>query len=102
MLYFTMLILGYMGMPRRYYTHLPQYHTLHVVATIGSFILAAGLVLFFANLVVALFKGKKASENPWGGVTLEWQISSPPPLENFKAVPVIKGRPYVFNPEPHK
>ena len=99
MLYFSMLILGYIGMPRRYYTHLPQYHPLHVIASIGSFILAAGVVLFFINLVVALFKGKKAVDNPWGGVTLEWKIPSPPPLENFEQIPVIEGRPYVFNPE---
>jgi cytochrome c oxidase subunit 1 len=99
MLYFSMLVLGYMGMPRRYFTHLPQYHTAHVIATIGSFILALGLVLFFANLVVALFKGKKADRDPWGGVTLEWQIPTPPPAQNFAEIPKITDRPYVFNPE---
>jgi cytochrome c oxidase subunit 1 len=99
MLYFTMLVLGYMGMPRRYFTHLPQYHSAHVVATVGSFILVAGLILFLANLAVALFNGKKAEQNPWGGVTLEWQIPTPPPLENFDVIPVITARPYVFNPE---
>jgi cytochrome c oxidase subunit I len=99
MLYFGMLVLGYMGMPRRYYTHLPQFHTGHIIASVGGFILAAGLVLFFANLIVALFKGKKAEQNPWGGVTLEWQIPTPPPLENFSEIPTIKERPYIFNPE---
>jgi cytochrome c oxidase subunit 1 len=94
-----MLILGYAGMPRRYYTHLPQYHSLHMVATIGSFIMVAGLIIFFGNLIVALFKGKKAADNPWGGVTLEWTIPSPPPLENFDHIPVIEKRPYIFNPE---
>jgi len=99
MLYFGMLVLGYMGMPRRYYTHLPQYHTLHVVASIGAFIMVFGLVLFFGNLAVALFRGKTAVQNPWGGVSLEWQIPTPPPLENFETVPVIATRPYVFNAE---
>jgi cytochrome c oxidase subunit I len=94
-----MLVLGYMGMPRRYYTHLPQYHTGHVAATIGSFILAIGVALFFGNLIVALFRGNKAEQNPWGGVTLEWQVPTPPPLENFAAIPVITKRPYIFNPE---
>ncbi len=65
----------------------------------GHFILATGLVLFFGNLVVALFKGKKAEQNPWGGVTLEWQIPTPPPLENFAEIPTITERPYIFNPE---
>jgi cytochrome c oxidase subunit I len=99
MLYFTMLILGYMGMPRRYYTHLPQYHTLHVVASIGAFILAGGVVLFLANFIVALFKGKQAVQNPWGGKTLEWSISTPPPKENFAEIPIITHGPYVYNPE---
>jgi cytochrome c oxidase subunit 1 len=99
MLYFSMLVLGYMGMPRRYFTHLPQYHLGHVIASIGGFILAAGLVLFFGNLIVALFKGKRADQNPWGGVTLEWQVASPPPKENFSQIPIIKERPYIFNPE---
>jgi cytochrome c oxidase subunit 1 len=102
MLYGSMLFLGYAGMPRRYYTHLPQYHNAHVVATIGSFILAAGLVLLFANLLVALFRGERAERNPWGGVTLEWQVPTPPPLENFDVIPEIKSRPYIFNPEAAK
>lgn len=99
MFYFTMLVLGYMGMPRRYFTHLPQYHTAHVIASIGAFIMVSGLILFFANLLVALFRGKKAEQNPWGGVTLEWRIPSPPPKENFEEIPTITSRPYVFNPE---
>jgi cytochrome c oxidase subunit 1 len=102
MLYFSMLVLGYMGMPRRYFTHLPQYDTGHIIASIGGFILAFGLVLLFADLIVALFKGKKAEQNPWGGVTLEWQIASPPPAENFSVIPTISERPYIFNPEVSK
>ena len=100
--YFTMLVLGYMGMPRRYFTHLPQYHDAHVIASIGAFIMVFGLLLFFGNLLAALWKGKTAEANPWGGVTLEWQTSSPPPLENFETRPEIHGRPYAFNPETNR
>jgi len=100
--YFTMLVLGYMGMPRRYFTHLPQYHEAHVIASIGAFIMVFGLLLFFGNLLAALWKGKTAEANPWGGVTLEWQTSSPPPLENFETRPEIHGRPYAFNPETNR
>jgi cytochrome c oxidase subunit 1 len=98
MLYFTMLVLGWMGMPRRYFQHLPQFHTGHVVATVGSWFLVAGLLILFGNLVVALFRGEKAPANPWGGVTLEWTIPSPPPVENFHEIPTVTGRPYAFNP----
>jgi len=99
MLYFSMLVLGFMGMPRRYFQHLPRYDTGHVVATVGSWLLAAGLLILIGNLVVALFRGTKAPANPWGGVTLEWTIPSPPPLENFHEIPTVAGRPYAFHEE---
>jgi cytochrome c oxidase subunit 1 len=98
MLYFTMLVLGFEGMPRRYYDHLPQFHTGHVVATVGSWFLVAGILILLGNFVVALFKGARAEANPWGGVTLEWKVSSPPPGENFAEIPAITHGPYEFNP----
>ncbi|WP_257314185.1 cytochrome c oxidase subunit I [Geothrix fuzhouensis] len=99
MLYFGMLILGMMGMPRRYFVHLPQFHTMHVVATVGSWFLVLGLLAFFGTLLYALFKGEKAEDNPWGGVTLEWTIPSPPPKENFDTIPTITHGPYHFEQE---
>ena len=99
MLYFGMLILGMMGMPRRYFVHLPQFHTMHVVATVGSWFLVLGLLMFFGALLYARFKGEQAEDNPWGGVTLEWTIPSPPPLENFETIPTITHGPYEFEQE---
>jgi cytochrome c oxidase subunit 1 len=99
MLYFSMLVLGLQGMPRRYYAHLPMFHTGHVVATVGSWILALGLLVFFGALLRALFKGGKASNNPWGGVTLEWKTASPPIVENFEEIPTVTHGPYVFGKE---
>jgi cytochrome c oxidase subunit 1 len=96
MLYFTMLVLGMQGMPRRYYAHLPMYHTAHVVATVGSWLLVGGLLMFFGALINAVFRGKKTVGNPWHGVTLEWQIPSPPPVENFHEIPVVTRDPYHF------
>jgi len=101
MLYFTMLVLGWEGMPRRYYDHLPQYHLGHIVATVGSWIMVAGILMLLGNLLVALFKGEKATANPWGGVSLEWTIPSPPIVENFAEVPTITHPPYHFNPVAH-
>jgi cytochrome c oxidase subunit 1 len=94
--YFSMLLLGWEGMPRRYWDYLPQFRPLHLAATFGSWILIAGLILMFTNLFYALFKGEKAGNNPWGGATLEWQISSPPPTENFEEIPVIQHGPHDF------
>ena len=95
-LYFPMLILGWEGMPRRYYDYPPQFHTLHLISTIGSWILITGLILIFTNLFHALRKGEKAKDNPWGGATLEWQIPSPPPIENFEKIPIVGKGPYDY------
>jgi cytochrome c oxidase subunit 1 len=94
--YFSMLLLGWEGMPRRYYDYLPQFRMLQLTATVGSWILVAGLIVMFGNLLHALFRGGRGGDNPWGGATLEWQIPSPPPPENFETIPVVSRGPYVF------
>lgn len=100
MLYFTMFILGYEGMPRRYYDYLPQYQTLHVIATVGSWIMITGFIILFINLIRGVTKGKKVTENnPWDGTTLEWTIPSPPPTENFEEIPVVTRGPYDRHPK---
>ncbi len=96
MLYFSMLIMGWEGMPRRYYDHLPEFHTMHIIATVGSWCLIAGLILVFSNLIAGLFKRKEIDSNPWGGASLEWQTSSPPPKENFEHPPHVESGPYDF------
>lgn len=96
-LYFPMLILGYMGMPRRYYHYLPEYELLQRVATVGSWVMVAGILLLIINLIVSLKRGSKAPANPWGGRTLEWTVSSPPPAENFHEIPVVTTGPYDYS-----
>ena len=99
MLYFTMLVLGWEGMPRRYYDHLPQFHSLHVLATVGSWILVLGILLMFWNLFHGVLRGPRAGANPWNGCTLEWKTSSPPPVHNFTREPEIQVDPYEPNGE---
>jgi cytochrome c oxidase subunit I len=96
-LYFPKFIMGYMGMPRRYYDYLPRFTTLQEISTIGSWIMAVALIMIIGNFIYSLRKGKIAHANPWGGVTLEWHIPSPPPLENFKEIPTITHEPYDFS-----
>ena len=96
-LYFPMLVVGIMGMPRRYYDYLPEFHIPNVISTVGSWILASGLLLMIGNLVYAYFRGSKAESNPWHGITLEWQTSSPPPVHNFDKMPELNEKgPYYF------
>ena len=83
-------------MPRRYFDYLPQFQTGHVISTIGAFILFAGLILMVYNLVYHIKRGAIAPANPWKGVTLEWQIPSPPSHENFDVIPEITTQPYLF------
>jgi len=96
LLYFPQFIIGIQGMPRRYFDYLPQFQTGQIISTIGGFILFTGLVLMVYNFVRSIKHGAIAPSNPWGGVTLEWQIPSPPPHENFDTIPEIKHPPYFF------
>ncbi|MCF8386827.1 MAG: cytochrome c oxidase subunit I [Bacteroidales bacterium] len=99
-LYFPMFVLGLLGMPRRYYDYLPEFTLWNQVSTVGSWILATGLIIVIINLINAYRKGAKAPVNPWGGVTLEWQVKSPPPLHNFDRMPIVsEDGPYDFSEE---
>jgi len=97
LLYFTMFVLGLEGMPRRYFDYPPRYFTAQTVSTVGSWILAAGVLVILGNLLRALFRGRPAPENPWGGLTLEWGTTSPPPAENFTEIPVVSNGPYSYD-----
>ncbi len=88
-------ILGSRGMPRRYATYDPEFAGLHQLSTYGSLILGFGVLVAFITLMMSLFKGKRAPANPWGGATLEWNCTSPPPFYNFERAPVV-GDPYDF------
>jgi cytochrome c oxidase subunit 1 len=95
--FLTQFVLGAKGMPRRYYSYLDQYQPLHFYSTVGSWVLALGLVIMAIYLVHAIFKGKPAGDNPWGALTLEWTTTSPPPPENFAQPPVVTHGPYDFD-----
>ena len=87
--FFTQFMLGSHGMPRRYYDYPSEFQIYHVISTIGSYIMAAGFFWTLYLLVQSLFTGKIAPANPWGGRSLEWQCSSPPPHDNFKTTPSV-------------
>lgn len=96
-LYFPMFVMGWLGMPRRYYDYLPEFEPYHFISTIGSWILVLGLIIMFTNLISSMRKGKKVTEmNIWGGETLEWKVETPPSLENFDEIPVVTESPYQY------
>lgn len=94
--FFTQFMLGSQGMARRYAEYRPEFQTYHVISSIGSFILTAGLVWTLVYFVHALMRGPKAPDNPWGGVSLEWATKSPPITHNFHEIPVVDAGPYAF------
>ncbi len=95
--FFPQFILGLKGMPRRYHDYVAPYEPLNQLSTIGSWIIGLGFFISFFVIVFAIFRGKKAGPNPWGGTTLEWQTDSPPPTENFHKTPVVTKRPYEYS-----
>jgi len=95
MAFLPQFVLGSRGMPRRYATYDEEFAYLHQMSSIGSFILGIGLVIAALVLIHSLRRGKLAPNNPWGGATLEWHCTSPPPYYNFARPPAV-GDPYEF------
>jgi cytochrome c oxidase subunit 1 len=96
MTFFPMHFLGLEGMPRRIYTYDPKYQTLNVIASIGAFTMAVGIIPFLINVLVSVPFGKLAGRNPWRALTLEWMTDSPPPDHNFDGMPIPAPDPYGF------
>jgi cytochrome c oxidase subunit I len=86
-------VMGLDGMPRRVYEydnvgHLALYN---LISTVGSFILAAGVVATIVNVARSLKLGVVAGPDPWKANTLEWYSTSPPPVNNFDVVPQVRS-----------
>jgi cytochrome c oxidase subunit I len=84
---------GMDGMPRRIYDY-PQeagWETLNLISSIGSYVLGVGVVVSVVNVVLSLRSGKRAGNDPWQANTLEWFTQSPPPDNNFDAIPRIRS-----------
>ena len=106
--FFPQFILGSLGMPRRYaqYAESAQgvpfenrelFQFYHELSTYGSWVLVAGFVLIAYYLIRAVFNGKPAGSNPWGSLTLEWEVPSPVPPHNFLEEPVFEHGPYAYD-----
>ena len=89
-------------MPRRYsqfteYAFLTKLHPLVLFVSISAIVTITVQLVFYFNVIWSMFKGAKASDNPWDATTLEWNTSSPPPHDNFAGVlPTVYHGPYEF------
>jgi cytochrome c oxidase subunit 1 len=98
--FFPQFILGYMGMPRRYWQYPPEFQVLNVLSTAGSTILAVGYVLPMLYFLWSMRYGKIAEDNPWGAAGLEWKTTSPPPTFNFEEAPEVTWEAYNYEEIP--
>ncbi|HXL67134.1 MAG TPA: cbb3-type cytochrome c oxidase subunit I, partial [Xanthobacteraceae bacterium] len=92
LVFFPQHFLGLSGMPRRYVDYPDAFAGWNFISSIGSYISALGLVVFFITIFHAFSRKERVGENPWGvgATTLEWTVPSPPPFHTFEVLPRIK------------
>jgi cytochrome c oxidase subunit I len=101
-IFVPMHVMGLVGMPRRFsqfteYEFLRELSPLVKFVTISAIITIAVQLLFYFNVFWSMFKGEKATDNPWEATTLEWNTATPPPHDNFAGVlPTVYRGPYEF------
>jgi cytochrome c oxidase subunit 1 len=92
--FFPMHYAGLNGMPRRIYTYAEGFgwEGMNLLATIGYFVIFISVLIFMHNFVRSARRGQPSGHDPWDAPTLEWSISSPPPVYNFAEVPLVRGQ----------
>jgi cytochrome c oxidase subunit 1 len=91
-----MHVIGIQGMPRRVADYAEQWATWNLLISIASFMLGLSALIFAYNMIASWRGGPHAESNPWRSLTLEWQVTSPPPIFNFDAIPTVVGGPYEY------
>ncbi|MGH7904050.1 MAG: cytochrome c oxidase subunit I [Candidatus Dormibacteraceae bacterium] len=95
--FFGFLVVGFLGQPRRVSAYDPTLQGLNDFITASAWVIGMSMVVFAANLVYSfVFARQVAGENPWHSLSLEWQLTSPVPLDNFDQIPFIQSGPYEY------
>ncbi len=88
--------IGMDGMPRRVADYSSQFGEWNLIISVFAFILGAVQLVFVYNMVTSWRFGPRAPANPWRANSIEWQVSSPPPVFNFDEIPRVVGGPYEY------
>ena len=91
-----MHVIGIQGMPRRVADYAEQWAGWNLAISIMSFFLGLSALVFAYNMIASWRGGPRAESNPWRALTLEWLVTSPPPIFNFDAIPTVVGGPYEY------
>ncbi len=95
--FLPLFVLGMEGMPRRVSFYEPKFHTLNVWVSVSAFVLGFSMLIFLFNVVYSLiFVREKAETNPWHSKSIEWQLPTPIPVNNFEQIPVFDSDPYDY------
>jgi cytochrome c oxidase subunit 1 len=95
--FMPLFALGMEGMPRRVNFYEPKFHTLNVWVSVSAFVLGFSMLIFLYNVVYSLiFVREPAAQNPWRSKSIEWQVPTPVPVNNFEQIPVFDSDPYDY------
>lgn len=95
--FLSMFVSGLRGMPRRYSSYAMIFEHTNFVSTIGAYVIMAGMLVLLGGFITSWKKGVPSGPNPWKANSLEWQVPTPVPLENFAVLPVITEDPYNYH-----
>jgi len=94
--FLPMFWLGIQGMRRRIADYPAELGAVNLWVSIAAFLIGLSTLVFLYNAIRSWARGPVASANPWRARTLEWQVASPPPVENFEHPPVVESGPYEY------
>jgi cytochrome c oxidase subunit 1 len=96
--FFPQYLVGLDGMPRRIADYqLERWTSANLASTVGAFLTGVSVLLFLWNFLVSVRRGQPAGDDPWGGNSLEWVTTSPPPHHNFHHLPEVHSERPAFD-----
>ncbi len=97
--FLAMFLSGLKGMPRRISSYSILFEHTNLISTIGAYTIMSGMLVLLGAIITSWRHGDPSGPNPWHANSLEWMVSTPPPLENFDVLPVITEDPYTYREE---